>query len=96
MARRKTINSKRNGRAQHTRIARDTRPSNGDGAVETPAPEQQRLPVLKTYKIFINGQFPRTESGRYYVAKSAGGASGWRPGSRRSRRPDGHGLPKSS
>lgn len=29
-----------------------------------------RLEVLKTYKIYIGGQFPRTESGRYYVAKS--------------------------
>ena len=26
-----------------------------------------RLEVLKTYKIFIGGQFPRTESGRYYL-----------------------------
>lgn len=26
-----------------------------------------RLDVLKTYKIFIGGQFPRTESGRYYT-----------------------------
>jgi acyl-CoA reductase-like NAD-dependent aldehyde dehydrogenase len=25
-----------------------------------------RLEILKTYKIFIGGQFPRTESGRYY------------------------------
>lgn len=25
-----------------------------------------RLQVLKTYKIYIGGQFPRTESGRYY------------------------------
>ena len=25
-----------------------------------------RLDVLKTYKIYINGQYPRTESGRYY------------------------------
>lgn len=24
------------------------------------------MPVLKTYKIYIGGQFPRTESGRYY------------------------------
>jgi acyl-CoA reductase-like NAD-dependent aldehyde dehydrogenase len=30
------------------------------------APKTTRLNVLKTYKIFINGQFPRTESGRYY------------------------------
>jgi acyl-CoA reductase-like NAD-dependent aldehyde dehydrogenase len=26
----------------------------------------ERLEVLKTYKIFIGGKFPRTESGRYY------------------------------
>lgn len=26
-----------------------------------------RLEILKTYKIFIGGQFPRTESGRYYA-----------------------------
>ncbi len=25
-----------------------------------------RIPILKTYKIFIGGAFPRTESGRYY------------------------------
>ncbi len=28
-----------------------------------------RIEVLKTYKIFIGGQFPRTESGRYYPLK---------------------------
>lgn len=30
-------------------------------------PTKKRLEVLKTYKIYIGGQFPRTESGRYYV-----------------------------
>ena len=25
-----------------------------------------RLEILKTYKIYIGGQFPRTESGRFY------------------------------
>ena len=25
-----------------------------------------RINVLKTYKLYIGGQFPRTESGRYY------------------------------
>ena len=25
-----------------------------------------RIEVLKTYKIYIGGSFPRTESGRYY------------------------------
>ena len=33
----------------------------------------ERLEVLKTYKIYIGGQFPRTESGRYYVAKNKKG-----------------------
>ncbi len=35
---------------------------NGTGTIET-----KRLEVLKTYKIYIGGQFPRTESGRYYI-----------------------------
>ncbi len=33
----------------------------------------KRLEVLKTYKIYIGGQFPRTESGRYYIATNAEG-----------------------
>jgi len=32
-----------------------------------------RLEVLKTYKIYIGGQFPRTESGRYYTPKNKAG-----------------------
>ena len=28
--------------------------------------KKERVPVMKTYKIFIGGKFPRTESGRYY------------------------------
>jgi acyl-CoA reductase-like NAD-dependent aldehyde dehydrogenase len=32
-----------------------------------------RLEVLKTYKIYVGGKFPRTESGRYYVAENAKG-----------------------
>ena len=32
-----------------------------------------RVPVLKTYKLFINGQFPRTESGRYYSVENKQG-----------------------
>lgn len=33
----------------------------------------KRLEVLKTYKIYIGGQFPRTESGRYYQPKNTAG-----------------------
>jgi acyl-CoA reductase-like NAD-dependent aldehyde dehydrogenase len=32
-----------------------------------------RLPVRKTYKLYINGEFPRTESGRYYAVSGKGG-----------------------
>lgn len=32
-----------------------------------------RLEILKTYKIYIGGQFPRTESGRYYSLKNKSG-----------------------
>jgi acyl-CoA reductase-like NAD-dependent aldehyde dehydrogenase len=31
------------------------------------ATKNKRLEVLKTYKLYIGGQFPRTESGRYYT-----------------------------
>ena len=32
-----------------------------------------RIDVKKTYKLYINGAFPRTESGRTYEVKSAKG-----------------------
>ena len=37
----------------------------------TATKKENRLEVLKTYKIYIGGQFPRTESGRYYVATNS-------------------------
>ena len=33
----------------------------------------ERLDVLKTYKIFIGGKFPRTESGRYFKVENSNG-----------------------
>ena len=33
----------------------------------------KRLNVRKTYKLYINGEFPRTESGRSYPVKAKGG-----------------------
>ena len=33
----------------------------------------ERLNILKTYKIYIGGQFPRTESGRYYALQDKKG-----------------------
>ncbi len=32
-----------------------------------------RIDVMKTYKIYIDGKFPRTESGRYYILKNKEG-----------------------
>jgi acyl-CoA reductase-like NAD-dependent aldehyde dehydrogenase len=31
------------------------------------------IPVMKTYKLYIGGAFPRTESGRYYPIRNKGG-----------------------
>ena len=33
----------------------------------------ERVEVLKTYKIYIGGKFPRTESGRYYIPTNENG-----------------------
>jgi acyl-CoA reductase-like NAD-dependent aldehyde dehydrogenase len=55
----------KNGSNGHATAAKP-RPSRRISADDSPA----RLPVLKTYKIFIGGKFPRTESGRYYVLKN--------------------------
>ena len=33
----------------------------------------ERIDVLKTYKLFIAGKFPRTESGRYFQLKNSSG-----------------------
>src|SRR5436305_10425778 len=72
--------SKKNGAAAvrtEPRIApqRDNG-TNGNGSAahdDAPATTTQRLPVLKTYKIYVGGKFPRTESGRYYLLKNAKG-----------------------
>jgi acyl-CoA reductase-like NAD-dependent aldehyde dehydrogenase len=37
------------------------------------AAAEQRLPVAKTYKIYIGGKFPRTESGRYFSLENKKG-----------------------
>jgi len=63
--------SKRNGRSNgHTATAPRKSPR---ARISDGAPDAQRLPVLKTYKIYVGGKFPRTESGRYYLLKSSDG-----------------------
>ena len=78
MAKRSRSKNGRNGATQVARKPRITnsRPENGNGHVEIePTSSSARLPVLKTYKIYIGGKFPRTESGRYYLLKDAKGAA---------------------
>ena len=41
-----------------------------------------RLPVRKTYKLFIGGEFPRSESGRTYEAEGQNVARGSRKDAR--------------
>jgi acyl-CoA reductase-like NAD-dependent aldehyde dehydrogenase len=38
-----------------------------------PDPDRGRLPVRKTYKLYIDGEFPRSESGRSYPVHAADG-----------------------
>ncbi len=45
--------------------------TNGQGNGSTP--KSDRLDVMKTYKIYIDGKFPRTESGRYYALEDKDG-----------------------
>jgi acyl-CoA reductase-like NAD-dependent aldehyde dehydrogenase len=40
----------------------------------TMAAKSKRVPVAKTYKIYIDGKFPRTESGRYFALEDKKGA----------------------
>ena len=69
MAKKRTANrngSNGNGRGTPARAAASRI---GGGAVES----ADRLAVLKTYKIYIGGKFPRTESGRYYRLRNREG-----------------------
>jgi acyl-CoA reductase-like NAD-dependent aldehyde dehydrogenase len=40
---------------------------------QAPTSDSERVGVWKTYKLYIGGAFPRTESGRYYRIESADG-----------------------
>ena len=43
----------------------------GAGAIGDPERSVTSLPVKKTYKLYIGGDFPRSESGRSYEAEGA-------------------------
>lgn len=50
-----------------SKVAAKSKPraNGGNGA-------EQRLPVAKTYKLYVDGKFPRSESGRYYPLERGG------------------------
>lgn len=53
--------------------AKDTKVASDNGGSENGAAKSGRLNVLKTYKLYIGGKFPRTESGRYFELRSKKG-----------------------
>src|SRR6476659_7137631 len=53
-------------------VEKKSKLSISENGLEKTSPKK-RLEVLKTYKLYIGGQFPRTESGRYYVVKNNAG-----------------------
>jgi len=63
MAKRPSTNGKSNGTLAAVKPLRAARLQDDHG--------DARIPVLKTYKIFVGGKFPRTESGRFYLLKHA-------------------------
>ncbi len=55
------------------RMNRAIKPAKPASRFELESSDESRLPILKTYKVFIGGKFPRTESGRYYLIRDAKG-----------------------
>ncbi|MGZ8510878.1 MAG: aldehyde dehydrogenase family protein, partial [Chitinophagaceae bacterium] len=53
-------------------LSKNSSLSISENGLEKPI-SSKRVEVLKTYKIYIGGQFPRTESGRYYIPTNAAG-----------------------
>jgi acyl-CoA reductase-like NAD-dependent aldehyde dehydrogenase len=48
--------------------------SRSRGPAASAPPASARIPVRKTYKLYVGGQFPRSESGRSYIVRSVDGA----------------------
>jgi acyl-CoA reductase-like NAD-dependent aldehyde dehydrogenase len=58
--------------AERRQPRRRPAPTKSIVAAETPT-ASARIPVRKTYKLYIGGQFPRSESGRSYVVRASDG-----------------------
>ncbi len=57
-------------RASEQEVSTSSKPKPKSRAARAATP---RLGVEKTYKLYINGKFPRTESGRYFIVEDAKG-----------------------
>jgi acyl-CoA reductase-like NAD-dependent aldehyde dehydrogenase len=70
---------RRAGRSRQSRAGTSTSSGNSRGVSRSASqPEAapataSRIPVRKTYKLYVGGQFPRSESGRSYVVRTADG-----------------------
>lgn len=53
--------------------SKDAKSTNVVEIIDTERGRDERLSVLKTYKLYIDGQFPRTESGRAYPVTGPNG-----------------------
>ena len=60
-------------RQTNPRSGAQTRRSNAIPPAQAPAQSAARIPVRKTYKLYVGGQFPRSESGRSYVVRAPDG-----------------------
>lgn len=56
-----------------TKIKKSIAASNGNGISKPNAETPSRIDVRKTYKLYIDGKFPRTESGRFSALKDIQG-----------------------
>ncbi len=56
-----------------TKIKKSIAASNGNGISKSNAETASRIDVRKTYKLYIDGKFPRTESGRFSALKDIQG-----------------------
>jgi acyl-CoA reductase-like NAD-dependent aldehyde dehydrogenase len=55
-------------------VAGNAKASNGNLVAATAASSSARIEVRKTYKLYIGGAFPRSESGRTYLVSGADGS----------------------
>ena len=64
-------------KSKSTKKASEKLPENGASKVATQNGQKEvtlHMPVMKTYKLYIGGKFPRTESGRFFQVKNPKGA----------------------